>query len=145
MDVRLPLLIRRLARSIVGSAPGVLVLALVMSAVVIDAQVSRRGDIVWACSQHSDQVSTAEGKCPICGLPLEAVHLDSEWTCPEHQAYAEDGPGRCPICKRDFVKVTVTRYYTCPQSTLHELEPGNCADGEARIEVKHRQQMLQKP
>lgn len=96
------------------------------------------GSIAWACPRHPDEVAAKEGKCSIDGLPLEPVHLDAEWTCPEHPAIAQDEPGTCPICKREFVKVEVTRYYTCPQSTLHELEPGNCADGENRVEVKHR-------
>jgi hypothetical protein len=94
--------------------------------------------IVWACDRYPDEVSTKEGNCSIDGSRLEPVILDSEWTCPEHQAIAQDEPGKCPIDKRDLVKVAVTRYYTCPQSVLHELDPGNCADGELRVEVKHR-------
>jgi hypothetical protein len=94
--------------------------------------------IVWACPRHPDQLSRTEGKCPVDSLPLEAVHLNAEWTCPEHPAIAQDEGGKCPICRRDLIQVETTRYYTCPQSTLHELEPGNCADGEIRTEVRHR-------
>jgi hypothetical protein len=103
-----------------------------------NSQERQSGTIVWACPRHPEQMSTSQGTCPLDHAPLEQVHLDTEWTCPEHTAIAQDEPGRCPICKRDLVSVQVTRYYTCPQSTLHELEPGNCADGESRVEVRHR-------
>ena len=111
-------------------------------AIGMGAQAAR---IAWACPRHPEEIASKEGSCSICGLPLEPVHLESEWTCPEHAAIAQDGPGKCPICKRDLFEVAVTRYYTCPQSVLHELEPGNCADGELRLEVKNRPKNLAVP
>lgn len=96
------------------------------------------GAIVWGCSRHSDVIRQQEGTCPKDGLVLEPVRIDTEWTCPVHTAISETEPGVCVIDKKSLVEVTVTRYWTCPQSVIHEIAPGNCADGELRQEVKQR-------
>src|ERR1700754_4057211 len=77
--------------------------------------------LAWTCTQHPDVLKDQTGACPVCGLALEPVRLDSEWTCPDHSAIAQDEPGTCPIDKKALVKVKVARYWTCPQSTLHEI------------------------
>jgi hypothetical protein len=94
--------------------------------------------IAWACERHPDVLESSQGLCPIDHAPLEPVRILSEWTCPEHQAIAEDLPGQCAICKRTLEPVKALVYWTCPQSQLHEIDPGNCADGESRVEVKRR-------
>jgi hypothetical protein len=94
--------------------------------------------VSWTCPMHPDVVHDAAGSCPICKMALEPVRLDSAWSCPVHTAVAESRPGACPICKRDLVQITVSLVWTCPGSAAHELSPGRCPDGSARVATRER-------
>lgn len=70
------------------------------------------------------------GKCPVCGMTLEPVRLDTVWSCPVHAAVTGGKPGRCPICRRDLVHVTMSVAWVCADHpAAPRLQPGRCADG----------------
>jgi ssDNA-binding Zn-finger/Zn-ribbon topoisomerase 1 len=74
------------------------------------------------------------GKCPLCGMRLVPVRLDSKWWCPTHQTTeVHDGPGKCPRDGKDLVQVTLSQFWTCASDPAERLlEPGACADGKPR-------------
>src|SRR5690348_4401591 len=83
--------------------------------------------------QDADVVEDKPGKCPKCGMTLEAVRLDAVWTCPVHAAIVKDQPGKCPIDQRDLVQVTMSVSWTCPNSNVAAISPGKCPDGSAMV------------
>src|ERR1700681_2546414 len=74
------------------------------------------------------------GKCPNpkCGMPLIPVRLTSAWSSVSHPTIIQDHPGKDPLDKRDLVQITASMFWVCPGSDEHLLEPGRCADGNAR-------------
>jgi hypothetical protein len=66
---------------------------------------------VFSCPMHPAVVQDGPGRCPECGMDLEAregteaeraaaagVDVSTAYTCPMHPAVVQDGPGRCPDC-----------------------------------------------
>src|SRR5262245_30865347 len=84
--------------------------------------------------QDSAVVEDKPGKCPICGMELVGVRLDSKWWCPTHQTLeVHDGPGKCRRDGKDLVQVTLAEHWTCPDKPDQKLlEPGTCANGQPR-------------
>ena len=85
---------------------------------------------------HADQVSHENGECPICGMGLEPMRLDTVYTCPIHAVVSERHPGKCPICSRPLGEVTVSVAWKCGGADKELTEPGKCADGTAAIRVQ---------
>ncbi len=48
--------------------------------------------LVYVCPMHADQVSHEKGECPICGMGLEPMRLDTVYTCPIHAVVSERHP-----------------------------------------------------
>jgi len=70
-------------------------------------------DTVWSCPMHPEVLAGQEGRCPHCGMDLEArpgtpeelaevyepeTAQPGQYTCPMHPEVISDGPGRCPEC-----------------------------------------------
>ena len=92
--------------------------------------------LVYVCPMHADQVSHEKGECPICGMGLEPMRLDTVYTCPIHAVVSERHPGKCPICSRPLGEVTVSVAWKCGGSDKELTEPGKCADSSAAIRVQ---------
>jgi hypothetical protein len=91
--------------------------------------------ISYVCPMASDAevVDVKPGKCPLCGMQLEPVRLDTAWSCPNHAAVIRYKKGACPIDKRELVQVIVAQYWTCPDKPDEKLpDPGTCSNGSPR-------------
>jgi Cu(I)/Ag(I) efflux system membrane fusion protein len=89
--------------------------------------------IMYHCPMHPTYVSNQPGECPICGMNLVPIDMDStgakqksdsiqaehemagmtkakpgQYTCPMHPEVVSDVPGKCPKCGMDLVKVEET-------------------------------------
>jgi hypothetical protein len=95
--------------------------------------------VTYICPMPQDEVfEDKPGRCPICGMDLVPVRIDTAFSCPDHPAVITDKPGICPIDKRrELVQVTVNIHWECGNLPgQHFTEPGLCANGQARREVK---------
>src|SRR5262245_52499699 len=74
------------------------------------------------------------GKCPVCGMALVPVRLDSKWWCPTHQTnVVRDAAGKCPLDQKELVQVTLSQFWSCPDKPDDRLlEPGRCDNGQPR-------------
>ncbi len=54
----------------------------------------------YSCPMHPEVEQSGPGRCPKCGMALEAVYTPGarQWTCPMHPEVVRDAPGSCPIC-----------------------------------------------
>src|SRR6202158_38507 len=90
----------------------------------------------YVCIMAGDEAVLEDkpGKCPNpkCGMPLIPVRLTSAWSSVSHPTIIQDHPGKDPLDKRDLVQITASMFWVCPGSDEHLLEPGKCADGNAR-------------
>ncbi len=102
----------------------------------LHAQEAELPPLVYVCPMHADQVAHEDGDCPICGMGLEPMRLDTIYTCPIHAVVAEREPGKCPICARTLGQITVSVAWKCPGSDKELSEPGKCGDGSAAVRVQ---------
>src|ERR1700730_17186457 len=90
----------------------------------------------YVCIMQGDEAVLEDkpGKCPNpkCGMPLIPVRLTSAWSSVSHPTIIQDHPGKDPLDKRDLVQITASMFWLCPGSDEHLLEPGTCANGNAR-------------
>ena len=90
----------------------------------------------YVCRMPGDEAVLEDkpGKCPNpkCGMELIPVRLTSAWSSVTHPTIIQDHPGKDPLDKRDLVQITASMFWVCPGSDDHLLEPGRCADGQAR-------------
>ncbi len=83
--------------------------------------------LVYVCPMPGDEDVLEEkgGKCPKCGMTLEAIRLDSKFWCPTHQTLVvRDQAGKCPLDGKELVQVTLSETWSCadaPDAKL--LEP----------------------
>jgi len=82
--------------------------------------------------QDAEVVEDKPGLCRKCKMQLVPIRLDSKFSCPVHPAVVRDTPGTCPLDKRELVRVTLSMFWTCGNESDKHLEPGKCADGQAR-------------
>lgn len=89
--------------------------------------------LVYVCPMHSDQSSDHETECPICGMTMEPMRLDTVFTCPIHSVVSERHEGKCPICGRPLGQIVVSVVWRCSGEDKDLTSPARCADGAAAI------------
>ncbi len=86
--------------------------------------------ITYACPMDSDVVSEKPGKCPKCGMFLEAVPAETTiYVCPMDAGVSSDKPGKCAKCGMDLEKRTekIAYVYRCPMDPeVVSDHPGKC-------------------
>ena len=61
------------------------------------------------------------------------------YSCLKAQFFIRETPGTCPVDKQPLVPITAALYFTCgSDAKVHELTPGPCADGSARVRAFDR-------
>jgi Cu/Ag efflux protein CusF len=79
------------------------------------------------------------GKCPQSGAPLLPVRITTVYSCLKFESFIQEKSGVCPVDKSELVPITAALYFTCKDnSKIHELDPGTCGDGSARIKSYER-------
>ena len=88
------------------------------------------GAVTYTCPMHPEVASGKPGKCPKCGMFLEAKTMEKiYYTCPMHADVKMDKPGKCPKCGMNLKKKTeqVAFAYTCPMHPdVKSDKPGKC-------------------
>lgn len=86
--------------------------------------------ITYICPMHPEVSSEEPGKCPKCGMFLEAKASEKPfYTCPMHPEVKADQPGKCPKCGMNLEKKTekVVYKYFCPMhADVVSDKPGKC-------------------
>lgn len=60
---------------------------------------------IYTCPMHAEVVQEKAGKCPKCGMNLEAKQVKKDvYTCPMHSDVLQDKAGKCPKCGMNLVK-----------------------------------------
>jgi len=79
------------------------------------------------------------GNCPQSGKPLLPIRIATVYSCLKFESFIQEKPGICPVDKSELVPITAALYFTCKDnSKVHELDPGRCGDGSARIKSYER-------
>jgi hypothetical protein len=86
-------------------------------------------EMVYACPMHPEQMSHAQGRCPVCGMDLE-----QRTATPEELARVRARTGDVEAGAQDSTHTEPTREgatevdgYTCPQHPeVHSQKPGRC-------------------
>jgi ribosomal protein S27AE len=98
------------------------------------------GGVSYTCPMHPDVTSDKPGKCPKCGMFLEAKAMEkTTYTCPMHSEVKLDQPGKCPKCGMSLEKHTeqVACTYTCPMHPeIKSDKPGKCPKCGMFLEAK---------
>jgi|GEM_PF-1812556 hypothetical protein len=86
--------------------------------------------ITYVCPIHPDVTSEEPGRCPKCGMYLEAKPQEvAYYTCPMHAGVRQDHPGKCPQCGMALQRGTekVAYVYTCPMHPeVRQNRAGKC-------------------
>ncbi len=94
------------------------------------AKSATQAGVTYTCPMHPEVTSDKAGKCPKCGMFLEAKATERTiYACPMHPDVASDKPGKCPKCGMNLEKKTVkTEFtYTCPMHPdVKSDKPGKC-------------------
>jgi len=90
----------------------------------------RGAERVWLCPAHPELHHDREGRCDICGRPLEERFVTWRWACPMHPELASAEKSPCPVCEMERVVTTVEVVWRCPDHP-EELRtaPGSCESG----------------
>ena len=95
--------------------------------------------VSYTCPMDPDIVEDKAGTCPRCRMTLEPIRLDTAYACPTHTTEIQATAGKCRIDGRPLVPVTVSLYFSCADNpTVHDLNPGTCADGKPRVLARER-------
>jgi hypothetical protein len=83
--------------------------------------------VSWTCPMHPEVVTDTAGACPICGMKLVGVRLESVWSCQLHPDLTRLEAGRCPVDGRTLVRMIKALRFVCPvHQRVSELNPGRC-------------------
>jgi hypothetical protein len=105
----------------------------------VASHTERLPPVSYTCPMDPDIVEDKPGVCPRCKMTLEPIRLDTAYACPTHTSEIQAAPGKCRIDGRPLVPVTVSLYFTCADNpTIHDLNPGVCADGKPRLAARER-------
>ena len=92
----------------------------------------------WTCPMHPEVVTDTTGACPICGMTLVPVRLESVWSCQLHPETTRFVPGACPIDHRTLVRMIKAVSFTCPaHPKVNEVNPGRCPIDERTLVRKY--------
>lgn len=109
----------------------------------------------YTCPKHSEVVNAKPGKCPKCGMKLNAsgkeqmkASVTKNYSCPIHVEVASHHPGNCPKCgkkmnlsPKEQMKAVVAKIYTCPMHPEVALDKsGNCPKCGKKLEEKKNKQ-----
>jgi Cu/Ag efflux protein CusF len=79
------------------------------------------------------------GNCPQSGTPLLPIRITTVYSCLKFESFIQEKAGICPVDKSELVPITAALYFTCKDnSRIHEIDPGACGDGSARIKSYER-------
>ena len=86
--------------------------------------------VLYVCPMHPEVTSDEAGKCPKCGMFLEASPSEAVcYVCPMHSDVRSDKPGKCPKCgmRLEERKEKVVYSYVCPMHPdVGSDRPGKC-------------------
>jgi hypothetical protein len=87
--------------------------------------------VTYVCSMHPEVVSSAPGKCNVCGMNLEEKKaagvsgVQYAYVCPMNdQTGLPTEPGKCDQCGMDLIKTGYAAAFVCP---MHPEQVGSTA------------------